>query len=55
MTVQMELRQMGLSKRDARSILRSAEMNSKNACRENDRNCPGWRNKNPSTVIAEGR
>ena len=57
MTVLMELRRMGLSKKDAHSILRSAEMYSKNACRENDRNCPGWRNakKNPSTIIVEGR
>ena len=55
MTVQMELRRMGLSKKDARSIRHTAEMYAKELCRENDKNCPGWRNKNPSTMTAEGR
>ncbi len=44
MTVLMELRRMGLSRKDARSILHSAEMYAKNMCRECDRICPpGWR------------
>ena len=43
MTTQKELRQLGLSRREARAIRHIAEMYSKEACRENDRNCPGWR------------
>ena len=43
MGTQMELRRMGLSRRDARSIRHSAEMYGKSASRENDRLQPGWR------------
>ncbi len=53
MTVLMELRRMGLSRRDARSILRSAEMYSKNTCREFDRINPGWRKNNPKVKAGE--
>lgn len=43
MTTQMELRRLGLSRREVRAIRHTAEMYAKEASRQNDRLQPGWR------------
>jgi len=45
MTTQMELRRLGLSRREARAIRHTAEMYAKAMSRECGRNDPGWRKK----------
>ena len=45
MTTQMRLRQLGLSRREAKAMIHAAEMYGKEMHRECDRECPGWRKK----------
>ena len=47
MTTQMELRKLGLSRRDARAIRHTAEMYIKEMKRQLDREHPGWRREIP--------